>query len=332
MNKFIISCDWGTSEFRLRLINLIEELIVKEIVSANGVLSIQNQWAADNKKISIKEFYLQFLLAQIKLLLAGNSENFENTPLLISGMASSSIGIEELSYAKIPFALDGENTVSKFIKNSAEFPYDLFLISGVSTQSDVMRGEETQMIGIAQIVKLMEFSEDAICIFPGTHSKHIKISNGNIIDFKTYLTGEMFELLCYKSVLKGSVSKESNHKVMDKMNLQSFYKGINESQNNANLLNKLFSVRTNALFNLLSTEENYFYLSGLLIGYEISSLHQEMPCTIVLCSGDNLFQLYRLAIEKFNFNTRTIFIEPAMMDKAAFYGQIKIFQSYQNHK
>jgi 2-dehydro-3-deoxygalactonokinase len=332
MNKFIISCDWGTSEFRLRLINLIEKLVVKEIDSPNGVLSIQNQWAADSKKITLKEFYLQFLLAQIKLLLADNSEDLKNIPLLISGMASSNIGIEELPYAKIPFALDGKNTVSKFIKNNAEFPYDLFLISGVSTTNDVMRGEETQMIGIAQMEKLMEFSEDTICIFPGTHSKHIKISNGNIVDFKTYLTGEMFELLCSKSVLKGSVSKESNHKVMDKMNLQSFYKGINESQNNANLLNKLFSVRTNALFSLLSSEENFFYLSGLLIGSEIRSLNLDMPCTIVLCSGESLFQLYRLAIEKLNFNTRIIFIEPAMMDKAAFCGQIKIFQSYQNHK
>ena len=332
MNKFIISCDWGSSEFRLRLVNIIEELVVKEIVSPNGVLSIQNLWAADSKKISIKEFYLQFLLAQIKLLLAESSEDYKNIPLLISGMASSSIGIEELPYAKIPFALDGGNTLSKFIKNSAEFPYDLFLISGVSTQSDVMRGEETQMIGIAQMEKLMEFSEDAICIFPGTHSKHIKISKGNIIDFKTYLTGEMFEMLCSKSVLKGSVLKESNHKVMDELNLQSFYKGINESQNNANLLNKLFSVRTNALFKLLSAEENFFYLSGLLIGSEIRSLNQEMPCAIVLCSGDNLFQLYQLAIEKLNFNTRTIFIEPSMIDKAAFCGQVKIFQSHQLHK
>jgi len=57
-----------------------------------------------------------------------------------------------------------------------------------------------------------------------------------------------------------------------------------------------------------------------------------MPCTIILCSGKSLSQLYQLAIEKLNFNKRTIFIEPAMMDKAAFYGQIKIFQSYQQHK
>ncbi len=332
MNNFIISCDWGSSEFRLRLINLKEEAIVNEIISLNGVLSIHNRWTADSKKISIKEFYLQFLLVQIEFLLADKSNDYKNTPVLISGMASASIGIEELPYAKIPFALDGKNTVSKFMKNNAEFPYDLFLISGASTTNDVMRGEETQMVGIAQIKELIQLNEDAICIFPGTHSKHIKISKGNMVDFKTYLTGELFELLSTKSVLKGSVSKESNHKVMDEINLQSFYKGVNQSQNYANLLNKLFSVRTNSLFNLLSAQENYFYLSGLLIGYEIRSLHQDMPCTIVLCSGNSLSQLYQLAIEKINFDARIIFIEPAMMDKAAFCGQIKIFQSYHQHK
>ena len=329
MNNFIISCDWGTSEFRLRLINLKEEAVINEIISPNGVQSIHNRWTADSEKISKKECYLQFLLVQIEILLADQLKENKNIPILISGMASSSIGIEELPYAKIPFDLNGKNAVSKFMKKNAEFPYDLLLISGVRTTNDVMRGEETQLIGIAELKELMQLNEEAICIFPGTHSKHIKISKGNIVDFKTYLTGEMFELLSTKSVLKGAVSKEDNQKVMDKLNLQSFYNGLNASQNNANLLNKLFSVRTNALFSLLSSQENYFYLSGLLIGSEIKSLHQEMPCTIVLCSGNSLFQLYRLAIEKLSFDAKTIYIEPAMMDKAAFWGQIKIFQSFQ---
>ena len=329
MNNFIISCDWGTSEFRLRLINLKEEAVINEIISPNGVQSIHNRWTADSEKISKKECYLQFLLVQIEILLADQLKENKNIPILISGMASSSIGIEELPYAKIPFDLNGKNAVSKFMKKNAEFPYDLLLISGVRTTNDVMRGEETQLIGIAELKELMQLNEEAICIFPGTHSKHIKISKGNIVDFKTYLTGEMFELLSTKSVLKGAVSKEDNQKVMDKLNLQSFYNGLNASQNNANLLNKLFSVRTNALFSLLSSQENYFYLSGLLIGSEIKSLHQEMPCTIVLCSGNSLFQLYQLSIEKLIFDAKTIYIEPAMMDKAAFWGQIKIFQSFQ---
>jgi 2-dehydro-3-deoxygalactonokinase len=305
---------------------------VGEIISSEGVLNIHNRWIADSQKITLKKFYLELLLKQIELLLENNSTDFKDVPIIISGMASSSIGIEEQPYANIPFALDGENAVLKFMEKNADFPYDLLLISGVREIADVMRGEETQMIGIAQMVGLMKLTEDAICIFPGTHSKHIKISNGNIVSFKTYITGELFQLLSSKSVLKGSVSNEHNGKVMDEMNLQSFHKGIEQSGNNGNLLNKLFSVRTNDLFDLLSHQENFFYLSGLLIGCEIRSLEQEPSAQIILCSGNSMFLLYQLAIEKLNFGQRTIFIQPEMMDKAAFVGQYQIFQSYQQHK
>ena len=332
MNNYIVSCDWGTSEFRLRLINITEDIVVREITSPEGVLNIHNRWTADSQKITLKKFYLQLLLKQIELLLEDIAKDFKDVSIIISGMASSSIGIEEQPYANIPFALDGKNAVLKFMEKNADFPYDLLLISGVKEIADVMRGEETQMIGIAQMEELMKLSEDAICIFPGTHSKHIKISNGNIVSFKTYITGELFQLLSTKSVLKGSISNENNEKVMDKMNLNSFYQGVNQSEKNANLLNKLFSVRTNDLFGLLSHQENFFYLSGLLIGSEIRSLQLEMPCRIILCSGNSLFQLYQLAIEKLNFGEQTIFIQPAMMDKAAFVGQYQIFQNYQQHK
>ena len=332
MNNYIVSCDWGTSEFRLRLINITEDIAVGEIISSKGVLNIHNRWTADPQKITLKKFYLELLLKQIELLLENNSTDFKDVPIIISGMASSSIGIEEQPYANIPFALDGKNAVLKFMEKDADFPYDLLLISGVKEIADVMRGEETQMIGIAQMVELMKLTEDAICIFPGTHSKHIKISNGNIVSFKTYITGELFQLLSTKSVLKGSVSKEHNDKVMDEMNLQSFYKGIEQSGNNCNLLNTLFSVRTNDLFGLLSTHENFFYLSGLLIGSEIRSLDMEKPSQIILCSGNSMFLLYQLAIEKLNFGHPTIFIQPEMMDKAAFVGQHQIFQYYQQHK
>ena len=332
MNNYIVSCDWGTSEFRLRLINIAEDIVVGEIISSEGVLNIHNRWAADSQKITLKKFYLELLLKQIELLLKKNSTDFKDVPVIISGMASSSIGIEELPYANIPFALDGKNAVLKFMEKNADFPYDLLLISGVREIADVMRGEETQMIGIAQMVELMKLTEDAICIFPGTHSKHIKISNGNIVSFKTYITGELFQLLSTKSVLKGSVSNEHNDKVMDEMNLKSFYKGIEQSENNGNLLNKLFSVRTNDLFDLLSHQENFFYLSGLLIGCEIRSLEQEPSAQIILCSGNSMFLLYQLAIEKLNFGHPAIFIQPEMMDKAAFVGQHQIFQYYQQHK
>ena len=76
MNNYIVSCDWGTSEFRLRLINITEDIVVGEIISPEGVLNIHNRWTADSQKITLKKFYLQLLLKQIELLLENNSTDF----------------------------------------------------------------------------------------------------------------------------------------------------------------------------------------------------------------------------------------------------------------
>jgi 2-dehydro-3-deoxygalactonokinase len=89
---------------------------VGEIISSEGVLNIHNRWTAGPQKITLKKFYLELLLKQIELLLENNSTDFKDVPIIISGMASSSIGIEEQPYANIPFALDGKNAVLKFMK------------------------------------------------------------------------------------------------------------------------------------------------------------------------------------------------------------------------
>ena len=52
-----------------------------------------------------------------------------------------------------------------------------------------------------------ELDEEQVFIFPGTHSKHVTVKNGNVIDIKTYMTGEFFELLSVKSILSATIEK-----------------------------------------------------------------------------------------------------------------------------
>ena len=54
----------------------------------------------------------------------------------------------------------------------------------------------------------------SICL-PGTHSKWVEIRNNNIIKFKTFMTGELFEIISKNSVLIHSVEAEK----IDKMEL-----------------------------------------------------------------------------------------------------------------
>ena len=64
--------------------------------------------------------------------------------------------------------------------------------------ADVMRGEETQIAGA---LALMPGFDGVLCL-PGTHSKWVHVSAGEVVSFQTYMTGEMFALLSEHSVLR----------------------------------------------------------------------------------------------------------------------------------
>jgi 2-dehydro-3-deoxygalactonokinase len=330
MKNFMVSCDWGTTKFRLCLVNRDDFTVDREIITKDGILGLFNKWKEETIQsgITLKDYYLGVLKTHLDKLLEDAAAETRSLSVVISGMASSKAGIAELPYATLPFSLDGKDAVTKCIVPSQHFPFEIILISGVMAHDDVMRGEETQMVGIANLESTLLTADEAICIFPGTHSKHIRISKGNIASFKTYLTGELFQLLSTHSVLQGAVASQDNSAVLEERNMQAFYNGIAQSNKESNLLNKLFTVRTNELMGMLSRQENYFYLSGLLIGYEIRALQQEKTCPVFLCSGNNMFHLYRLAIEKLWLGVPVKNIAPDLMDRAAISGQLKILQNH----
>jgi 2-dehydro-3-deoxygalactonokinase len=200
-------------------------------------------------------------------------------------MASSNIGMMELPYKELPFNADGSDLHVKIIEASDEFKHEILLISGAKTASDVMRGEETQLSGCGKISSRKE----QIFIFPGTHSKHIVIKENQAIDFKTYMTGEFFSLLSKNSILSGNV--EETDSSLDGTILKNFEDGVANSQQH-NLLHASFLTRTNGLFNRNTKNENYFYLSGLLIGTELKDLiHERYPINIVCNETQKKFYL-----------------------------------------
>lgn len=74
-----------------------------------------------------------------------------------------------------------------------------------------MRSEEVQLIGAVEGQK--DSAAETGYIFPGTHFKHIYVQRKQVTDFKTYMTGEYFELLSQKNILRESVEKNRICKV-----------------------------------------------------------------------------------------------------------------------
>jgi 2-dehydro-3-deoxygalactonokinase len=326
MHNFFLSCDWGGSAFRLRLVDIRTRTILDEIISGEGMTSTFNRWKIrfEQGPISREDYGLMVLHNQVQALGKKTTTPLNSIPVLISGMASSSIGIRELPYAGLPFSLDGRDTRIEIIAPGAHFMHEVMLISGIRTKDDVIRGEETQMIGLAANAGT-DFNGELVCLFPGTHSKHIRVKKAKLVDFKTYITGELFDLLTRNSILKESVSADVPP--LDNAGRDAFKSGIIES-GKSNLLNSLFSVRVSHLFKARTKEENYFFLSGLLIGTELKALRQHDPGHIQLCSGTNLFSLYKLALEHLDLSSKTSFVEPEIVDKSAVEGQLKIFHHH----
>jgi 2-dehydro-3-deoxygalactonokinase len=281
-----ISCDWGTSAFRLRLVECPSLTILKEITSGEG---IANTYELMMKSRSERYPFYQATLAKGVAKLAGESGiSLSGIPVIISGMATSSLGMMELDYKCLPVKTDGSDLLVHIESPSADFKYPMALISGVKSSDDAMRGEESLVIGS----DLEETDNEQLIILPGTHSKHVIIKNGFVTDIKTYMTGEVFELLASKSILSKSVKSRSGFSATGQ---SWFQKGVCEGAENS-FLNAIFHVRTKRLFNDISSEENYHYLSGLLIGSELSVLKDKSYKKIVLVSDDRFLPLYSAAL------------------------------------
>src|SRR5450432_1327609 len=131
ISKQILSCDWGTSTFRLRLVNVGDGSIVTETSDDKGIATVFNHWSksglAENERAA---FYENVLSGQIKKI---TTHTLRGIPIIISGMASSSIGMKELPYKDIPFDIAGDKLKVFKMKQSENFQHDILLISGLKT-------------------------------------------------------------------------------------------------------------------------------------------------------------------------------------------------------
>ncbi len=321
-----LSCDWGTSSFRLNFVNAENFSVIQSAGTNKGILVTYNHWIETLNADSAARlsFYLSIINEQIAVIEEKAGRSLDGIPLLISGMASSSIGMKILPYHQLPFFTDGSDMLSEFIPQTPECRHDTLLISGVRSEDDVMRGEETQLIGM--FTEVVNLPVDQLFIFPGTHSKHIVVHGKQAVSFKTYMTGEFFDLLSKKSILHAGL--EEGDGLQARQAKESFEKAVREGSR-SNLLNVCFKVRTNSLFDKLTKIENYHYLSGLLIGAELGEIAHNDTIEIYLCCGAKLKVYYETALEVLELKRVHSFSAEAV-EKAAMTGQYKIYEKYSN--
>jgi 2-dehydro-3-deoxygalactonokinase len=179
---------------------------------------------------------------------------------------------------------------------------------------DVMRGEETQIFGVASA------TADALVITPGTHSKWAVVQAGTIGCFRTYMTGEIYAVLRKHSILGRLIEQGGGAKYDAAPFLDGLHLGFEESS----LLHSLFSVRTQGLFEQKPPAQLAHYLSGILIGSEVSSEadRHDLDTNVIVIGSPELTRLYQIALAERGF--RNVLVRDG--EDAAVRGLWKLWQ------
>lgn len=192
-------------------------------------------------------------------------EGWPVAPMLACGMVGSRHGWIEAPYAELP--VDARDLAATLAHVEVPRRGRLSIVPGLHSAAgpDVMRGEETQLVGALALHGDLHAS--AQIVLPGTHSKWATVRDGRVQAFRTVMTGELYALLRKHSVL--GVSMPGNDD--GAFHADAFARGVLSARDSgaAGGFSRLFSVRSLWLDGLLPTEAMADYLSGLLIGEEL---------------------------------------------------------------
>ena len=110
-------------------------------------------------------------------------------PVIASGMVGSRHGWREAPYVPMPA---GPRDVASHLTAVEAGGRRVALAPGLSftgeAGGDVMRGEETEIFGVADLGA-------RLIVLPGSHSKWASVEGDRVVGFTTFVTGELFAAL-----------------------------------------------------------------------------------------------------------------------------------------
>ncbi len=282
-----IAVDWGTTHLRAWAMSN-EGAVLASVTSDDGM-----------SRLSSGGFEPALLKIISNWLVDGKT-----TPAVSCGMVGSRQGWVEASYQVAPCEPIASSPLARV--QTTDTRIEFFVVPGIKQNSpaDVMRGEETQIAGL--LAQVPDF--DGVACLPGTHTKWVRISAGEVVHFSTYLTGELFSLLSSQSVLRHSIAQNG-------WDAGAFKDAVGDAITKPSAIAaRLFSLRSEALISDLPPETARARLSGYLIGLELGSARQYwLGQKVVIIGEEKISDAYHVALvaqgwapEKFDAQLMTL--------------------------
>lgn len=245
-----IAIDWGSSN--LRGWRVENGQCVAHLHSDRGI-----------KTISDQQFEAELLsfIAPWREWIEANQ-----IPLLMAGMVGSDLGWLDSGYQLLPMLVT--EIATGMISLPCSLKTQVWLRPGLAVneprQANVMRGEEVQFLGA------LKMQPADVYLLPGTHSKWIQplMLEGDIYlnRFSTIMTGELYQLLMNHSLIGQGVPDDGFCR-------EAFATGVLEAgQDAAAVIRQIFYGRSRRVLGFLAEEQVSSWLSGLLIGHELTQL------------------------------------------------------------
>lgn len=264
--------DWGTSNLRVWLVDAAANVLA-ERQSPEGMGTL-----TPDRFAGVLESHLSALGAD------------QGLPVVVAGMAGARAGWIEAPYVDTPAELTDLHLKAV---SAPGIDRDVRILPGVcqrtSGAEDVMRGEETQLLGA-----VASGLSDALFCLPGTHSKWVSLEGGRISRFTTVMTGELFQLISRQSILRLSIGDgraAADH--------PGFAQSVEEALGgDFSLTGRLFSIRAQALLSGADEASAASRLSGLLLGAEIAAMRPRLGDgqRVQLIGSGALTDLYAAAL------------------------------------
>lgn len=300
----LIALDWGTSALRAYRL------------AANGTVTARRELPHGIMKLPdapnrLMSFRLAFDLACADWLAADPA-----CPVIASGMIGSAQGWQPAPY--LPAPCDARQLAEQLTRVDVDDQRCFYIIPGVQQTNllpEVMRGEETQVFGaIAGDERLRDVQasgRESLIALPGTHSKWVSVTQEKIDRLRTFMSGELYDVLRHHSILGLTM------RTPEAPDWQAFAEGIRVArQQPGNLLGSLFSVRTRLLCQQLSPQQQPDYLSGLLLGNELAIALDgiSVDTDITLIGSQPLCQRYQRAMAIFECRN-PVYIAPGAAEQ-----------------
>ena len=263
MNPEFVAVDWGTTNRRIFAVD-----------RGGGIASRSSD---DRGVLAVQDFPAE--IAALRIMARG-------APLLLAGMIGSSRGWIEVPYVSAPAGL-----ASIAARRQCVEP-DVFIMPGVvhadPVRPDVMRGEEIQIFGA---LALGLIGDGLVCL-PGTHSKWVEIEAGQIMRFRTVMTGDILAALKARSIL-------SDLLVHEPACSDAFLAGVDHALEVPDLTAELFSSRARVLTGQMTAPDAASRISGLLIGSDIRiGLGRTRADVVPLIGAPALCEYFALALQR----------------------------------